>query len=119
MALCSLTLNALILFEIYPRLQMLLHCIVPLAYPRVINTAWIRDFSNKISPLLHKTSFPMSDESIHLFSEIKEEICSAALAAFDKCCLPVEVETDASATSIAGCVSQKGRPVAFFWPSVE
>jgi transposase InsO family protein len=74
---------------------------------------WIQNFSDKIAPLLQENSFPMSDKSLRIFSDIKEDICSASLAAFDEC-LPVEVETDASNTSIAGCMSQNGRPVAFF-----
>ena len=74
---------------------------------------WIPQFSKKIAPLLNENKFPMSVESLDAFSDLKNEICSAALAAFDED-QPICIETDASATSIAGCLSQNGRPVAFF-----
>ena len=74
---------------------------------------WIPQFSKKIAPLLTETKFPMCNESLNAFSDMKNEICSAALAAFDED-QPICIETDASATSIAGCLSQNGRPVAFF-----
>ena len=74
---------------------------------------WIQDYSRRIQPILNNTSFPLSPEAIKCFEALKADICKASVAAFDES-LPLQIETDASAVSIAATLSQQGRPVAFF-----
>jgi transposase InsO family protein len=88
---------------------------------------WIPKFSDKIVPLT-TSSFPLNDEAIKCFQEIKAEIEKAALFHIDEK-LPFVVETDASDNAIAATLNQNGRPVAFYsrklsdterkYPSIE
>lgn len=74
---------------------------------------WIPNYSSRIAPLLSIASFPAGPEAKACFDTLKEDICEASVAALDDR-LPLEVETDASATTLAATLSQNGRPVAFF-----
>lgn len=65
------------------------------------------------SKSLHVSSFPIAKELEELFRSIKEEICQASVAAIMDDA-PFKIETDASATAIAACLSQNERPVAYF-----
>ena len=67
-------------------------------------SSWIHDYSYRIQPLLHSTTFPLGPEAIRCFESLKEDIAQASVAALDDY-LPLEVETDASGTSIAGTLS--------------
>lgn len=74
---------------------------------------WIPNYSTRIQPLLQANTFPLNYSAAQSFEALKAEICRASVAAFDED-LPLQVETDASATSLAATLSQIGRPVAFF-----
>jgi hypothetical protein len=69
-------------------------------------------FSKKIKPLT-QSSFPLSEEALASFQELKQDIEKASLASIDNDA-PFCVETDASETTIAATLSQLNRPVAFF-----
>ena len=73
---------------------------------------WIDHFSEKASPLLKSSSFPLTDEAIKAFQILKSDLSKASLCSINDN-LPFEVETDASDSSIAAILSQQGKPVAF------
>ena len=74
---------------------------------------WIPKFSDKIRPLIIADSFPLKQNSLRAFNELKEEIEGALLHSIDEN-MPLVVETDASDTALAATLNQAGRPVAFF-----
>lgn len=74
---------------------------------------WILDYSSRIQPLLNSKTFPLGFEEVQCFNSMKEDIARASVVALDEN-LPLEMETDASATSIAATLSQHGRTVALF-----
>ncbi|CAE1272686.1 unnamed protein product [Acanthosepion pharaonis] len=74
---------------------------------------WVENFSDCISPLLNISSFPIAEELKSQFQAIKDEICKASVAAIEDE-IPFTIETDASATALAACLSQNGRSVAYF-----
>ena len=74
---------------------------------------WIIKFSDKIAPLAHCTSFPLSSAAQETFEVLKKEIANSVVNSIDET-LPYIVETDASDISIAATLNQAGRPVAFF-----
>ena len=74
---------------------------------------WIKNFSDKVRPLVKSQSFPISEEAEAAFHQLKHAIVSSVVTSIDES-LPFEVETDASDNAIAATLSQAGRPVAFF-----
>ncbi|XP_045457867.1 uncharacterized protein LOC123668118 [Melitaea cinxia] len=78
---------------------------------------WVNNFSAKIRPLIEAT-FPLSEEAINSFNNLKIDISKSALAGIDDKEI-FSVETDASDFAIAATLSQKGRPVAFFSRSLN
>ena len=76
-------------------------------------SSWIPKFSDKIRPLLEVTSFPLNEEALSAFNNMKHELESATLQTIDEK-LPFTVETDASDFALAAILNQGGRPVAFF-----
>ena len=74
---------------------------------------WIPNFSQKVRPLNKTSSFPLSDEAIQAWKDIKDDIRNAVV-----CCIdeeqPFTVECDASDFAVAATLNQEGRPVAFF-----
>lgn len=76
-------------------------------------SVWIPSYSSRIVPLLNSKCFPLDSKAIQCFESLKKDINKASVAAFDET-LPLQVETDASATALAATLSQTGRPVAFF-----
>ena len=76
-------------------------------------SSWIPKFSDKIRPLLEVTSFPLNEEALCAFNNMKHELESATLQTIDEK-LPFTVETDASDFALAAILNQGGRPVAFF-----
>ena len=80
-------------------------------------STWIPNFSQKLKPLL-VTEFPLSEEAIQAFNQLKSEIEHSVVAAVDES-LPFQLETDASDTAIAATLNQENRPVAFFSRSLH
>ena len=76
-------------------------------------SSWIPNYSRRIQPLLNSESFPLDSSAIQCLESLKEEICKSFVASFDENA-PLQVETDASNTSLAATLSQHNRPVAFF-----
>ncbi|XP_045104382.1 uncharacterized protein LOC123499915 [Portunus trituberculatus] len=74
---------------------------------------WIPNYSNRITPLLIVKTFPLDSVACQCLHDLKEDVCRASVAALDEN-VPMEIESDASATSLAATLSQQGRPVAFF-----
>ena len=74
---------------------------------------WVKNFSDKIHPLSHVTSFPLNDKQIKAFQLLKSEIAKAVLATPDPN-LPFTLETDASDYAIGATLCQSTRPIAFF-----
>ena len=88
---------------------------------------WIPSFSDKVRPLINVKSFPVGEEALKAFKDLKEELHSATLSAIDGT-QPFAVECDASDVAVSA-TNQNGRPVAFMprtlgkselnYPSVE
>jgi len=73
---------------------------------------WISTFSEKASPLLHASIFPLDDGALKSFQRLKSDLAKACLGAIADG-VPFEVETDASEFALAAILSQDGRLVAF------
>ena len=76
-------------------------------------SAWISNFSEKLKPLIQATKFPLPEEAVTAFENLKKEVEDAVVVAIDED-LPFTLETDASDTTIAAILNQSNRPVAFF-----
>ena len=74
---------------------------------------WIQNFSTKIRPLSHASSFPLNEDAIEAFTQLKQEVANSVLATPDLS-MPLFLETDASDFAIGATLSQDHRPVAFF-----
>lgn len=74
---------------------------------------WIRNFSNKIQPLVQAKTFPLSDAAKEAFVKLKEDVMASVVNSIIDS-VPFVVETDASDCAIAATLSQAGRPVSFF-----
>ena len=90
----------------------------PKAQQRIVGlfsyySQWISHFSDKISPLVHNTIFPIPDSVKVSFLNLKTELEKAMLVSVDFSKTFV-VETDASDVAIAATLNQDGRPIAFF-----
>ena len=66
---------------------------------------WIPKFSEKIRPLAHTDSFPLSTEALQAFENLKKDISNAVVLAVDPSS-PFTVETDASDHAIAATLTQ-------------
>ena len=74
---------------------------------------WIKNFSNKIRPLVKNIVFPIPEDVMSAFETLKTDLQDASLTAIDPT-QPLIVETDASKFAIGATLTQNGRPVAFF-----
>ena len=79
---------------------------------------WISKFSDKIRPLTQNNVFPLPENALHAFQNLKVEIENAVVSTIDET-IPFEVETDASDFAIAATLNQAGKPVAFFSRSLS
>ncbi|KAL0880953.1 hypothetical protein ABMA27_002114 [Loxostege sticticalis] len=79
---------------------------------------WVRNFSHKIRPLVDSAEFPLSDQAISSFNNLKSELADASLHAIDLKAT-FTVETDASEYAIGAILSQDERPVAYFSRSLS
>ena len=74
---------------------------------------FIPNFSMKIRPLSQTSTFPLSVEAVKAFDSLKNDLKNCVMGAIEMN-LPFTLETDASDHTVAGVLSQLGRPVAFF-----
>ena len=74
---------------------------------------WISHFSDKISPLVHNSVFPLPPSVEQAFENLKNDLENAAVLTINYE-IPLDVETDASDIGIVATLNQDGRPVAFF-----
>ena len=79
---------------------------------------WIPKFSDKIRPLIQNNVFPLPENALHAFQNLKVEIENAVVSTIDET-IPFEVGTDPSDFAIAATLNQAGRPVAFFSRSLS
>lgn len=79
---------------------------------------WIYDYATNIKPLSTTTSFPVSKEAKEVFCQMKQDIEAAVVKVIDDS-VPFEVETDASDHAIAAVLTQGGRPVAFYFRTLQ
>ena len=73
---------------------------------------WIKNFSTKANPLIKAANFPLNENALKSFVELKNELAKACLNSISDD-IPFEIESDASDCAIAAILSQSGRPVAF------
>ena len=73
---------------------------------------WIKQFSDKIRPLNKAETFPLPDNAISAFNELKQELANVTLMSIDEN-IPFVIETDASDFSISATLNEDGHPVAF------
>ena len=76
-------------------------------------STYIRHFSSKVRPLSQTTSFPLSEEALNAFNQLKSDVKDSVMGAVDVS-VPFTLETDASDYAIGAVLNQCGRPVAFF-----
>ena len=77
---------------------------------------WVPNFSDTALPLFlaqQENLFPLSNECVESINQIKNAIVKALLY-IPKDNVPLVLETDASLSSVAGILTQEGRPVAFY-----
>ena len=74
---------------------------------------WVEKFSDRVRPLIDNPTFPLSDECSVAFQGIKRQISNSCVICPTETDLLV-LETDASDFALSACLSQGGKPVAFF-----
>ena len=79
---------------------------------------WIHQLSDKIHRLKQTTSFPLDNNVLADFENIKKEIAQASLRPVDES-IPFVVECDASEVAISATLNQGGRPIAFMSRSFQ
>ena len=73
---------------------------------------WILHYSDKIKPLVINRVFPLKDQSLSSFVNLKSELADITLGVINEKDL-LKVETDASDVAIFATLNQNNRPVAF------
>ena len=79
---------------------------------------FIKNYSQKVRPLLEAESYPLGSTAINAFESLKTDIENAVVNHIDEN-IPFVLETDASDHSIAATLNQNSRPVAFFSKSLD
>jgi len=74
---------------------------------------WIKNFSSKIRPLTSNNVFPLDDNALRAFNDLKLEIENSVVRSIDES-MPFQIETDASEFALAATLTQNNRPVAFY-----
>ena len=74
---------------------------------------WVDRYSDRVRPLVHEPSFPLSEECVIAFEEIKHRIADACVVC-PSGSEELVLESDASDFALSASLSQGGRPVAFF-----
>ena len=111
---------------LHKRLQPLLDLPLPLngkALQRTVGlfsycSKFIRNYSEKVRPLLQCLTFPLNQRATDAFKLLKNDIVNAVVKTIDEA-IPFVVETDAADFSLAATLNQNGQPVAFFSKSLN
>lgn len=74
---------------------------------------WVDRFSDRVRPLVGNPSFPLSSECEAAFEDIKKLIAASCVVCPNDHEMLV-LESDASDFALSACLSQGGKPVAFF-----
>ena len=77
------------------------------------NAQWIPKYSDKIKPLVSAKQFPLTDEAVKAFKDLRKTLTEITQGVIDES-KPFTIETDASETAISASLNQKNKPVAFF-----
>ena len=79
---------------------------------------WISHYSDKIKPLVINRVYPIKDQALSSFVNLKSELADVTLGVINEKD-PLTVETDASDVAISATLNQNNRPVAFWSRSVR
>ena len=74
---------------------------------------WIPKYSDKTKPLVSAKKFPLTDEAVKAFEDLRKTLTEITLGVIDES-KPFTIETDASETAISASLNQKNKPVALF-----
>ena len=74
---------------------------------------WIKNYSDKIKPLINNSCFPLTGSALKTFKLLKSELADVSLKVIDEKEQFV-VKTDASYVALSATLNQNNRPVAFF-----
>ena len=69
-------------------------------------------FSCKVKPLVESRTFPLNENAVCCFYQLKSELADATLTSVDEIA-PFTLETNASDVAVSAVLQQNGRPVAF------
>ena len=79
---------------------------------------WIPQYSDKIKPLISNVIFPLADEALLSFQNLKSDLINVSLEVIDENSL-FAVETDASDVAVSATLNQNGKPIAFYSRSLS
>ena len=79
---------------------------------------WISYYSDKIKPLVINRVFPLKDQALSSFVNLKSELADVTLGVINEKD-PLTVETDASDVAISATLNQNNKPVAFWSRSLR
>ena len=74
---------------------------------------WLPRFSCKVKPLVESRTFPLNENAVRCFYQLKSELADATLASVDEIAL-LTLQTNASDVAVSAVLQQNGRPVAFW-----
>ena len=79
---------------------------------------WIADVTTKIRPLIHTEIFPVSNCAKRAFETLKKNLGNVTIMSIDQEQSFV-LETDASNVAISATLNQNGKPVAYFFRTLN